>query len=128
MLVLILAALVRAQDRYLASRIPHVLEPHVLAAFDGTRCVGFLPYLVQVIGAEEGRPAVMHNNQPLLEGYVEAFEIDQRRRGRGIGNRASAARGTALPGRRLPPDALPQSGDKHRELRPEDCRRVRSAP
>ena len=36
--VLILAARVLAQDRYLASRIPHALESHVLAAFDGSRC------------------------------------------------------------------------------------------
>jgi len=71
--VLILAARVLAQDRYLASRIPHALESHVLAAFDGARCAGFLRYLVQVIGAEEGRPAVMHHDEPLLEGYVEAF-------------------------------------------------------
>jgi hypothetical protein len=32
-----------------------------------------LRYLVQVIGAEEGSPAVMHNDEPPLEGYVEAF-------------------------------------------------------
>ena len=83
--VLILAARVLAQDRYLASRIPHALESHVLAAFDGTRCAGFLRYLVQVIGAEEGRPAVMHNDEPLLEGYVEAFGVDPQRRRRGIG-------------------------------------------
>jgi GNAT superfamily N-acetyltransferase len=83
--VLILAARVLAQDRYLASRIPHALESHVLAAFDGTRCTGFLRYLVQVIGAEEGRPAVMHNGEPLLEGYVEAFGVDPQRRRCGIG-------------------------------------------
>ena len=65
--VLILAARVLAQDRYLASRIPHALESHVLAAIDGTGCDGFLRYLVQVIGAEEGRPAVMHDDEPLLE-------------------------------------------------------------
>jgi GNAT superfamily N-acetyltransferase len=83
--VLILAARVLAQDRYLASRIPHALESHVLAAFDGTLCAGFLRYLIQVIGAEEGRPAVMHNDEPLLEGYVEAFGVDPQRRRRGIG-------------------------------------------
>ena len=54
--VAILAARVLAQDRYLASRIPHALESHVLAAFDGTRCVAFLHSLVQVIGAEEAGP------------------------------------------------------------------------
>jgi GNAT superfamily N-acetyltransferase len=83
--VLILAARVLAQDRYLASRLPHALESHVLAAFDGTRCAGFLRYLVQVIGAEEGRPPVLHDGEPLLEGYVEAFGVDPQRRRRGIG-------------------------------------------
>ena len=52
--VLILAARVLAQDRYLSSRVPQALESHVLAAFDGTCCTGFLRYLLQVIGAEEG--------------------------------------------------------------------------
>ena len=83
--VLILAARVLAQDRNLTSRIPHALESHLLAAFDGTQCAGFLRYLVQVIGAEEGRPAVIHHDKPLLEGYVEAFGVDPQHRRRGIG-------------------------------------------
>ncbi|HTA03383.1 MAG TPA: hypothetical protein VK802_23600, partial [Streptosporangiaceae bacterium] len=53
-LVLALAAGVLTQDRYLTSRIPGALESHVLGAFDGTRCAGFLRYLIQVIGAEAG--------------------------------------------------------------------------
>jgi GNAT superfamily N-acetyltransferase len=57
----------------------------VLGAFDGTRCAGFLRYLIQVIGAEAGRPAVMHHGEPLREGYVEAFGVDPRLRRRGIG-------------------------------------------
>lgn len=83
--VLALAARVLAQDRHLASSVPHVQESHVLGAFDGTRCTGFLRYLVQVIGAEAGRPAVMRNGEPLREGYVEAFGVDPRLRRRGIG-------------------------------------------
>lgn len=83
--VLILAARVLAQDRYLTSRFPHAQESHVLGAFDGTRCVGFLRYLIQAIGAEAGRPAVMHHGEPLREGYVEAFGVDPQRRRRGIG-------------------------------------------
>jgi ribosomal protein S18 acetylase RimI-like enzyme len=55
------------------------------AASAETRCTGFLRYLVQVIGAEEGRPAVMHNGKPLLEGYVDAFGVDPQRRRCGIG-------------------------------------------
>jgi len=73
---LLVRIVVLAQDRYLVSRIPHALESHVLAGFDGTQCAGFLRYLVQVIGAEEGRPAVMHHDEPLLEGYVEALGVD----------------------------------------------------
>jgi hypothetical protein len=48
---LALAARVLAQDRHLASRFPHAQESHVLRAFDGPRCVGFLRYLVQVSGS-----------------------------------------------------------------------------
>ena len=84
-LVLALAAQVLAQDRYLVSRFPHAQESHVLGAFDRRRCVGFLRYLIQVIGAEEGRPAVIRNGQPLSEGYVEAFGVDPHLRRRGIG-------------------------------------------
>jgi len=84
-LVLALAAGVLTQDRYLTSRIPGALESHVLGAFDGTRCAGFLRYLIQVIGAEAGRPAVLRDGRPLTEGYVEAFGVDPRLRRRGIG-------------------------------------------
>jgi GNAT superfamily N-acetyltransferase len=83
--VLALAARVLAQDRYLTSSFPDAQESHVLGAFDGTVCAGFLRYLIQVIGAEAGRPAVLHGGQPLREGYVEAFGVDPRLRRRGIG-------------------------------------------
>jgi GNAT superfamily N-acetyltransferase len=83
--VMALAVQVLAQDRYLVSSVPGTMESHVLGAFDGLRCVGFLRYLIQVIGAEAGRPAVMHNGEPLTEGYVEAFGVDPRLRRRGIG-------------------------------------------
>jgi GNAT superfamily N-acetyltransferase len=83
--VLALAARVLAQDRYLVSSVPGAEESRVLGAFDGTRCAGFLRYLIQVIGAEAGRPAVTHHGEPLREGYVEAFGVDPRLRRRGIG-------------------------------------------
>jgi GNAT superfamily N-acetyltransferase len=83
--VLALAARVLAQDRHLTSGFLAAQESHVLGAFDGSRCVGFLRYLIQVIGAEEGRPAVMHNSAPLTEGFVEAFGVDPQLRRRGIG-------------------------------------------
>ena len=83
--VLGLAARVLAQDRHLTSVLPTAQESHVLGAFDGSRCVGFLRYLIQVIGAEEGRPAVMHNGALLREGFVEAFGVDPQLRRHGIG-------------------------------------------
>ena len=46
---------------------------------------GFLRYLIQVIGAEEGRPPVLHNGSPLKEGFVEASGVDPQLRRRGIG-------------------------------------------
>jgi GNAT superfamily N-acetyltransferase len=80
-----LAAGVLGQDRHLTSSFPVAQESHVLGAFDGSRCVGFLRYLIQVIGAEEGRPEVLYNGSPLREGFVEAFGVDRQLRRRGIG-------------------------------------------
>jgi hypothetical protein len=126
--VVALAAQVLAQDRYLVSSVPGAQESHLLGAFDGIRCVGFLRYLIQVIGAEAGRPAVMRNGEPLRErlrrGLRGRFTATPPRHR----NRAPAARSAAVPHRRLLSDAIPQPGDKRRELRPEDRRRVRPAP
>lgn len=83
--VLSLAAQVLAQDRHLTAGFPAAEESHVLGAFNNSRCVGFLRYLIQVIGAEEGRPAVMQDGAPLREGFVEAFGVDPHLRRRGIG-------------------------------------------
>ena len=57
----------------------------MLGAFQGDRCVGFLRYLIQVIGAGEGRPAVTYNGVALREGYIEAFGVDPQLRRRGVG-------------------------------------------
>lgn len=83
--VLSLAARVLGQDQYLLSDFPDAVESHVLGAFAAGRCVGFLRYLVQVIGADAGRPPVMHEGRALTEGYVEAFGVDPGARRRGIG-------------------------------------------
>jgi GNAT superfamily N-acetyltransferase len=85
-LVLELAADVLAQDRVLTTAIPAALESHVLGAFEGGRCAGFLRYLIQVIGAEEDRPPVLRDGRALTEGYVEAFGVDPLLRRRGIGS------------------------------------------
>jgi GNAT superfamily N-acetyltransferase len=83
--VLELASRVLAQDGDLTSVFPAAQESHVLAAFHGARCAGFLRYLIQVIGAEEGRPAVTFNGAVLKEGYVEAFGVDPQLRRHGVG-------------------------------------------
>ena len=80
-----LAARVLAQDRHLVTDFPAAEESHVLGAFAGPRCVGFLRYLIQVIGAEEGRPAVTRHGVALREGFVEAFGVDPELRRRGVG-------------------------------------------
>jgi GNAT superfamily N-acetyltransferase len=84
-LVLALAARVLAQDRYLNLALLASEGVPCARRFDRTRCVGFLRYLIQVIGAEAGRPPVLRNSQPLSEGYVEAFGVDPQLRRRGIG-------------------------------------------
>ena len=84
--VVALAASVLEQDRYVVRQHPHATESHVLAAFDGDECLGFLRFLVQVIGTEESRPPVVHHGVPLTEAYVEAFGVDPRARRRGIGS------------------------------------------
>jgi GNAT superfamily N-acetyltransferase len=83
--VLELASRVLAQDRDLTRVFPAAQESHVLAAFQGARCAGFLRYLIQVIGAEEGRPAVTYNGAVLKEGYVEAFGVEPQLRRHGVG-------------------------------------------
>lgn len=84
--VMELAARVLDQGRYLVSDAPAALESHVLGAFEGPTCVGFMRYLIQVIGADVGRPEVVHNGVSLTEGYVEALGVDPVARRRGIGS------------------------------------------
>ena len=57
----------------------------MLGAYYGTRCVGFLRYLIQVLGAGAGRPALIYNGESLTEGYAGAFGVDPQLRRRGIG-------------------------------------------
>jgi ribosomal protein S18 acetylase RimI-like enzyme len=88
--VLALAAQILAQDRDLTSEFPTARESHVLGAFTRSGCVGFLRYLIHVIGAEEGRPPVYGDGSALTEGYVEAFGVDPDLRRHGIGTALQA--------------------------------------
>lgn len=80
-----LARRVLRQARYLVSDLPTALESHVLGAFAGSECTGFLRFAIQVIGAEVGRPPVMNNGVPLTEGYVGAFGVAPEWRRQGVG-------------------------------------------
>lgn len=88
--VLDLADRVLAQRRHLLSAIPTASESHILGAFDGPASVGFLRYIVQVIGSDERRPPVIHDGTPLTEGFVEAFGVEPGSRRRGIGSALQA--------------------------------------
>jgi GNAT superfamily N-acetyltransferase len=85
-----LAARVLAQDRAVVRPFPAALESHVIGAFVDSTCVGFLRYLVQVIGADVGRPPVQPHGVALTEGYVEAFGVEMAYRRRGIGDALQA--------------------------------------
>jgi GNAT superfamily N-acetyltransferase len=84
--VLALSDQVLEQRRHITSSIETARADHVLAALDRDRCIGFLRFFVQVIGAEEGRPAVVVNGAALSEGFVEAFGVSPELRRRGVGS------------------------------------------
>lgn len=84
--VLDLADDVLDQRRHIVSAIATASEDFVLGAFNGKRCLGFLRFYVQVVGSEEGRPPVMRDGSPLIEGFVEAFGVDPTARRMRIGS------------------------------------------
>ena len=88
--VLAVARSVLAQDRYITATFPQAERVRLLGAFDADNCCGFLLYLVQPIGADCDRPPVVVDNQPLREGYVEAFGVLPEHRRRGIGEALQA--------------------------------------
>jgi ribosomal protein S18 acetylase RimI-like enzyme len=89
--ILDLADEVLDQRRHIVSAIKTASEDFVLGAFDGNRCLGFLRFYVQVVGSEEGRPPVMRDGSPLIEGFVEAFGVDPQARRMGIGSALQAS-------------------------------------
>lgn len=86
-----LADAVLNQGRYLVREYPLAVESHVLAALQDGKFVGFLRFMVQVIGAAERRTPVLHNGSILTEGYVEAFGVDPGARRLGVGTALQAS-------------------------------------
>lgn len=81
-----LATTVLEQDRYLRREYPHADESYVLGAFQGGAVLGFLRFLIQVIGSEERRPPVLCGGVALREAYVEAFGVAPSARRQGVGS------------------------------------------
>lgn len=74
------------QARYIPARESYAERSILLAAFVDGVCVGFLRFLIAVIGRDAQRPPI-HDaaGAPLTEGYVEAFGVLPAFRWRGIG-------------------------------------------
>lgn len=81
-----LAGKILDQDRYLIQEYPHAITSRILGAFAGDRAVGFLRFLIQEPGAEEGRTSIFVEGKPIIEAYVEAFGVDPALRRQGIGS------------------------------------------
>jgi len=88
--VLELARSVLEQDRSLTAVVGDALESRVVGAFADGRCVGFLRFLVQTVGSEDGRPPLVVDESSLTEGYVEAFGVDPAVRLEGVGSALQA--------------------------------------
>lgn len=81
-----LAASILDQDRYILMEFPQACESHVVGAFHDDCVVGFLRFLIQDIGAAEGRPPVWYEGKLITEGYIEAFGVHPEWRRQGVGS------------------------------------------
>lgn len=73
------------QAKYISVVRDHYETWTLLGAFDAHQCVGFLRFVIQILGTEEGRTPIVQNDRPLREGYVEAFGVLPEYRRQGIG-------------------------------------------
>ena len=73
------------QQRYVQVQAGHFRSSHVLAALVNDRPVGFLRFVVQRIGEDEGRPPILFLGRTLFEAKIIAFGVLPKERNRGIG-------------------------------------------
>ena len=74
------------QARYIIAAPDVAAFSVLLGAFTPEQCIGFLRFVIQVIGQDEQRPAIIGpHGQALTEGYVEAFGVLPLYRRQGIG-------------------------------------------
>lgn len=74
-----------SQQRYVQVRAGHFRSSHLLAALVKGQPVGFLRFVVQRLGEDEGRPSIVFRDQTLYEAKIIAFGVLPEERNRGIG-------------------------------------------
>ena len=73
------------QEPYIEVRAGHFRSSHVFAAVVDGRPVGFLRFVVQRLGEDEGRPPIVFRERVLNEAKIIAFGVLPEERNRGIG-------------------------------------------
>lgn len=73
------------QERYIDAQAGHFRSSHLLAGLVNGKPVGFLRFIVQRLGENEGRPPIVYRDQTLSEAKIIAFGVLPEERNRGIG-------------------------------------------
>ncbi|MDE0631143.1 MAG: GNAT family N-acetyltransferase [Caldilineaceae bacterium] len=73
------------QQPYIEVQAGHFRSSHVFAALVEDRPVGFLRFVVQRLGEDEGRPPIVFRDKVLYEAKIIAFGVLPEERNQGIG-------------------------------------------
>ena len=73
------------QENYVQVQAGHFRASHFLAALVNGQPVGFLRFVVQRLGEDEGRPPIVFQEQTLYEAKIIAFGVLPEERNQGIG-------------------------------------------
>ena len=73
------------QQPYIEVQAGHFRSSHMFAALVEDRPVGFLRFVVQRLGEDEGRPPIVFRDKVLYEAKIIAFGVLPEERNRGIG-------------------------------------------
>lgn len=73
------------QQPYIEVQAGHFRSSHMFAALVEGRPVGFLRFVVQRLGEDEGRPPIVFRDRVLYEAKIIAFGVLPEERNRGIG-------------------------------------------
>ncbi|MDE0198206.1 MAG: GNAT family N-acetyltransferase [Caldilineaceae bacterium] len=73
------------QQPYIEVQAGHFRSSHVFAALVKDRPVGFLRFVVQRLGEDEGRPPIVFRDEVLYEAKIIAFGVLPEERNQGIG-------------------------------------------